>query len=455
MDTAQVLEELRARVAERKAAGHYPDDLPDRMAAHFDALLRRRGNLSEPSHDQRLEDALSSAREAGRIALDRIPTTSRVPGGAVVHRTLRKATARETRGVVQQVRQSNDAVRGVLEALIARVRELENGTTVELSGIDQRLAESTASLRRVEERGGRLTADAAVQRARTDALEAASTDAMRRLGWAEAAVERLERVFDETLEERISPLVARIERLERAERDRSFRPWFDLGAFEARFRGTRDDILERYEDLVPYLVGREPVLDLGCGRGEFLELLAKHGVAAQGVELDDDLVAEVNARGFQVWSGDGLAHLETLPDDSLGGVVMLQVIEHLTPQQQLGVMALAHRKLRTDGRLLIETVNPTSLYVYAHAMYLDPTHTQPVHPRYLEFLVDELGFADVGIQWRSPVPDAALPLGGERTRGDLADAPPVPARADRLQRALHRLDPLLFGYQDYLLVATK
>jgi O-antigen chain-terminating methyltransferase len=357
--------------------------------------------------------------------------------------------------VVQQVRASNDAVRGVLEALIARVRELENGTTVELSGIDQRLAESTASLRRLDERGGRVTAESAVLRSRTGALEAALADAVKRLGWAEVAVERLERAFDEQLGERLGPLAARIERLERAERDRGFRPWFDLDAFEARFRGTRDDILRRYEDLVPYLLGREPVLDLGCGRGEFLELLAKHGVTAYGVEVDDDLVAEVNARGLRVWPGDGLAHLETLPDESLGGIVMLQVIEHLTPQQQLSVTALAHRKLRTDGRLLIETVNPTSLYVYAHAMYLDPTHTQPVHPQYLEFLVDELGFADVGIQWRSPVPDAALPLGGERARGDVAGALPVADDADPLQRALHRLDPLLFGYQDYLLVATK
>ena len=84
---------------------------------------------------------------------------------------------------------------------------------------------------------------------------------------------------------------------------------------------------------------------------------------------------------------------------------MIQVIEHLPPQLAVDVVPLAAAKVRPGGRVVVETVNPQSLYVYAHAFYLDPTHARPVHPAFLHFLFQQAGFAEVTIDWRSPPPD--------------------------------------------------
>ena len=180
------------------------------------------------------------------------------------------------------------------------------------------------------------------------------------------------------------------------------------------------------------------MVDVGCGRGELLELLAARGVAAHGVEPDGGTAAVARHLGLDVRDGDGLSELARHEDRSLGAISLIQVIEHLGPQERLDLFPLAARVLRPGGLLVVETINPMSLHVYAHALYLDPTHTQPVHPYYLGFLAEQAGFASWRIEWRSPVPD------GARTR--------VP-REDPL--GLEHTARLLFGPQDYVLIATR
>src|SRR5947207_2344773 len=145
-----------------------------------------------------------------------------------------------------------------------------------------------------------------------------------------------------------------------------------------------------------------PVLDFGCGRGELLELLEEMGVEASGVEIDPDLVQATAREGLNVTLDDGIQHLSGLRDQSLGGLTLIQVVEHLSAQQVVEFVSLAAEKLRPGGKVIVETVNPQSLYVFAHAFYADPTHTTPVHPAYLTFLFREAGFAEVDIDWRSP-----------------------------------------------------
>src|SRR5207302_7200793 len=128
------------------------------------------------------------------------------------------------------------------------------------------------------------------------------------------------------------------------------------------------------------------------------------GVEATGVELDDDLVRQAQARGLVVERGDGLARLATTADASLGGIVLIQVIEHLSAQDAAQLVLLAMDKLRPGGRMIVETVNPMSLYVFAHSFYTDPTHDHLVHPVYLQFLFEEAGFSKVDLVWRSPAP---------------------------------------------------
>ncbi len=110
------------------------------------------------------------------------------------------------------------------------------------------------------------------------------------------------------------------------------------------------------------------------------------------------------------------------------------------------LIALAADKLRPGGLLVAETINPASLYVYGHALYLDPTHTTPIHPLYLSFLCQEAGFASVEVQHRSFPPDGREAAGRDRVRRRLVDG---------VNRTIERLNDLLFGPQDYAVLATR
>jgi O-antigen chain-terminating methyltransferase len=187
------------------------------------------------------------------------------------------------------------------------------------------------------------------------------------------------------------------------------------------------------------------VLDVGFGRGEFLDLLREHGVAASGIEVDADLVYAAAQRGLDVRTGDAASYLSALPDAALGGLCALQVVEHLSPQAYIDFARAAARVVRPGGLVVIDSPNPSSFYVYAHAFYLDPTHTRPVHPLFLMFLFDRAGFEKVELEWRSPPPDAALlePVPGD---DDLARA---------VNENIARLNAVLYGPQDFAIIARR
>jgi O-antigen chain-terminating methyltransferase len=241
---------------------------------------------------------------------------------------------------------------------------------------------------------------------------------------------------------RLEELTRRIERLEGAT---AFDPWYPSETFEEQFRGGEQELLERYRELAARLQPHAPVLDFGCGRGEFLLLLDEFKVDAMGVEIDGELVKSATERGLRVEHGDGMEFLRNLDDRSLGALVLIQVIEHLTQQQILDFVLLAARKVRPGGQVLVETVNPQSLYVYAHAFYLDPTHVNPIHPAYLQFLFSEAGFAGVAVEWRSPPPEAD-------TLKEVSESTELEKQMNENTR---RLNQLLFAPQDYLVTATR
>jgi len=220
---------------------------------------------------------------------------------------------------------------------------------------------------------------------------------------------------------------------------------------EDRFRGTSEDIAGRISRYVPYLEGKGEVLDLGCGRGESLRVFGERGIPARGVDGSAQMVARCREQGLRAEQGDLFAVLAAQGEASLGGVVSFHVIEHLAPESLERLTRLAWRTLAPGGVLILETPNPLSLVVAARNFWLDPTHLRPVHPARLELLLHGAGFEQIERLDLSPFPDQEhLP------ELHLASLPAEQQKlGEEILRLRDRLDDLLFGYQDYGMIARK
>ena len=209
----------------------------------------------------------------------------------------------------------------------------------------------------------------------------------------------------------------------------------DYFAFESRMRGSVDTIRERQRRYVDDLRGAAPVLDIGCGRGELLQLLREAGVEARGIDADADMVAYARGEGLDVEQADLVEYLERQDDGSLGGIFLGQVVEHLPPAVLVCALELAAAKLRGGGLLVAETINPLSPLALRH-YFADLTHAQPLVPETLELLARQSGFAETEIRYlNEPAERLAEP-----------DDPVIAAN-------VRRLNELLFAPLDYALVA--
>lgn len=218
-------------------------------------------------------------------------------------------------------------------------------------------------------------------------------------------------------------------------------------AFENRFRGSSDDIRERLAAYVPYFEGLAPVLELGCGRGEFLELLRDADIDARGIDNNAEMLGVCRERGLDVVEADITAYLQEIPPESTGGIFAAQVIEHLPPARLREIFNDCHRALRKGGRLVVETVNPRSLVALLESFYRDLTHQKPLHPETVDFLLRACGFRDVTLHYSSPVRERAKLLSVSVQDGD--------RNAETLNENFRKLNAILFGDQDYAAVATK
>jgi O-antigen chain-terminating methyltransferase len=205
--------------------------------------------------------------------------------------------------------------------------------------------------------------------------------------------------------------------------------------FEERFRGSPEEIADKQKFYLPFLDGLQgPVLDVGCGRGEFLTLLRERGIPASGVEINPIAVEACREKNLKVEQGDGLAALAEKPEMSLGAVVAFQVVEHWRPEMIFAFLREARRALAPSGILVLETIN-TDSFSSLRAFFLDPSHVRPVPPEALRFLAEAAGFVQARIEYRAPL-DAS----------------------DRLEESSEndaKLNRLLFGPQDYALIARS
>ncbi|MCI0417030.1 methyltransferase domain-containing protein [bacterium] len=176
--------------------------------------------------------------------------------------------------------------------------------------------------------------------------------------------------------------------------------------FEERFRGSREWVKEKFAGYVRYFeTGIDAlVLDLGCGRGEFLELLKEASIRGKGVDSNQAMVEKSREAGLDVSHGDLLQFLLSQPVNSLGGIFCSQVVEHLSAGVLLRLLEAAFARLKTGAPILLETVNTGSVFALTQVFTRDLTHTTPIHPETLQFMVNACGFKRPEILYTSPVP---------------------------------------------------
>jgi SAM-dependent methyltransferase len=236
---------------------------------------------------------------------------------------------------------------------------------------------------------------------------------------------------------------------------RAFAPALDsykYVGFEDQFRGSRDTIRARFESYLPLFEKATDVLDVGCGRGEFLDLLGSRGTTGRGIDLNHEMVEVCRARGLDVTEADAVGYLEALPDATLGGIFSAQVVEHLQPGYLLRFLELAFHKLRPGGRLVLETLNPACWVAFFESYIRDITHVWPLHPETLKYLVLASGFTSASIEFRSPVPEQ------DRLQRIAVnpDAPPnVNDLAEAFNGNVDKLNARIFTHLDYAVIGHK
>jgi O-antigen chain-terminating methyltransferase len=170
-------------------------------------------------------------------------------------------------------------------------------------------------------------------------------------------------------------------------------------AFEDRNRGSFEQIQERLRAYLPFVAPLKAlhddasVLDIGCGRGEWLALLRDEGFRVEGIDIDPAMLEPARERGLPVRVGDGIAHLAGLRAESVAVVSAFHVVEHLPFEQLQALVRESQRVLRPGGLLVLETPNAENLVVATSGFYMDPTHLHPVPAGLLTFLAQHYGFA--------------------------------------------------------------
>jgi SAM-dependent methyltransferase len=222
-------------------------------------------------------------------------------------------------------------------------------------------------------------------------------------------------------------------------------------AFEERFRGTREEIARRQSIYLPILEKAEilgskaPILDMGCGRGEWLKVLGQRGYKARGVDLNDKFVLDCQQNGFEVVFGEAIQYLRNQPSESFPAVTSFHLIEHLPFAQLVEFVAEIFRVLLPGGVMILETPNPENITVGACSFYFDPSHLAPIPPGLLQFITEHAGFS-------SP---CVARVNAETFGVPLAYLPREAAYSLQINAAIHLLNQKFYSSPDYSIIAQK
>jgi 2-polyprenyl-3-methyl-5-hydroxy-6-metoxy-1,4-benzoquinol methylase len=206
-------------------------------------------------------------------------------------------------------------------------------------------------------------------------------------------------------------------------------------SFEDRFRGTRSQIKDRqltYLPIISEISSQNPesiILDIGCGRGEWIELLSENSIVAEGVDMNKIMLETCKSAGLTVHDADALEHLETLSSNTIAAITAFHFVEHVPLNYLIGFLDECLRILKTGGAVILETPNPENIMTGACNFYIDPTHQNPIPPQTLQFMTEYRGFSEVSIKRLHPV------------------------KSDELKDPF--LKRMFFGAQDYSVIGYK
>ncbi len=226
---------------------------------------------------------------------------------------------------------------------------------------------------------------------------------------------------------------------------------FDYMLFENIHRGSREEIKRRLSVYIDWFKGASGVLDVGCGRGEILELFTENKIKASGVDLNGEAVKECQGKGLHVVEDDALSYLKSLPDGSLGGLTAIQFVEHLPVNVMTDFFKLAYEKLEVGATIAAETINAACLTTFCSAFYLDLSHNKPIHPLALQFLLERIGFENVRIEYLNPYPEGIRlhPLPEDGSSG--LDKSVI----HEFNQNVMKLNNVLYSHTDYAIVARR
>lgn len=426
VDVARLMEEIKERVRQRKVSGFYSEEDVRRITEMELELTE-----ALPGFKGEIDHHLAALNDAWDATAEPAITSHRPRLGpllvAAKHLLLRLTRPYTTLVLAQQVK-FNTTLLHLLNAFVPQTRDMIGGLAQKdeelgLQTYEQVAVRHAETQKQLREFGRQIE--------RLDSQLAALRETVERLGGPAGAPALLP-------PPRVPAGLGGL-------------PGEAYLQFEDRHRGSPDAIRERQHAYLECFRGG-PILDVGCGRGEFLALCQEQRIEARGVDADAGMVARCREAGLDVEHGDALAHLAGLADETLGGVFCAQVIEHLPPEAFIALVRLAYAKLRSGGVLLCETPNPMCLSVFNSAFYVDLSHIKPIHPDGAVSVLEAAGFRDVEVRYVNPVPPERKlrplePLWYMRRYEH--------AFLAAINDNLTRLNELLWGAQDYAVIGKK